>query len=54
MDLIERDVQGGNRHPWELSRAECIISVFDKYAKALIVGGAAPANREHRSGGPLL
>ena len=41
MDLIERDVQGGNRHPWELSRAECIISVFDKYAKALI-GGDCP------------
>lgn len=30
MDLLERDIGAGNRHPWELSRSDCILSVFDK------------------------
>lgn len=30
MDLLERDIGAGNRHPWELSRADCILNAFGK------------------------
>lgn len=30
MDLLERDIGAGNRHPWELSRADCILNVFGR------------------------
>ena len=30
MDLLERDIGAGNRHPWELSRADCILNAFDR------------------------
>lgn len=28
MDLIEAQENGGNRHPWEISRARCVISLL--------------------------
>lgn len=28
MDLLERKITNGNRHPWELSRTECLINTF--------------------------
>ena len=30
MDLLERDISFNNRHPWELSRTECLIGVFHR------------------------
>ena len=33
MDLIECKRQGINRHPWELSRVECVINEVKKYHK---------------------
>lgn len=28
MDLLERKITNNNRHPWELSRTECLINTF--------------------------
>ena len=33
MDLLERQIKGANRHPWELSRADCVSCVFAQCMK---------------------
>jgi len=32
MDLTEEKISCGNRHPWELSRAQCVLNIIKKHA----------------------
>ena len=32
MDLTEKKIANGNRHPWELSRAHCMLNIIKKYS----------------------
>lgn len=33
MDLLERKITNNNRHPWELSRTQCLINIFSEIVK---------------------